>query len=329
MNTRVRSNFFLFLAAIIWGFAFVAQVEVAGLIGDMSFNGVRCLLGAFSLIPVILIFEREKLSRLQWTPYIKYGLLCGTVLFLATNLQQRGIVLMDSAGRAGFLTGLYTVLVPIIGVVFLKKKSSLNIWLGAILAVLGLSLLCLPGSDSANGTSAQDQTLGIIITLIGAVFWALHILFIDRFAHDLSPIKFSASQFFVCGMLSMIGALIFEVESIPTLVEQVVTVKWPILYGGLMSVGIAYTCQVVGQRDANPTAAAIILSTESVFSALGEILFYCLIIRDPEFEMMSVVGWIGCLIMFAGIVASQVTFPKGLFRSKNKRIENPREDLTI
>ena len=316
MNTRVKSNLFLFLAAIIWGFAFVAQVEVAGHIGDMSFNGVRCLLGAISLIPVILIFEREKLSRIQWTPYIKYGLLCGTVLFLATNLQQRGIVLMNSAGKAGFLTGLYTVLVPVISVVFLKKKSSLNIWIGAVLAVLGLSLLCLPGSNSAVGTSAQDQTVGIIITLIGAVFWALHILFIDRFAHDLSPIKFSASQFFICGLLSIIGAAIFEIESIPALVEQVAAVKWPILYGGLMSVGIAYTCQVVGQRDANPTAAAIILSTESVFSALGEILFYCIIVHDPEFEMMSLVGWAGCLIMFAGIVVSQVSFPRRLFSKR-------------
>ena len=316
MNTRVKSNLFLFLAAIIWGFAFVAQVEVAGLIGDMSFNGVRCLLGAFSLIPVILIFEREKLSLTQWTPYIKYGLLCGTVLFAATNLQQRGIVLMNSAGKAGFLTGLYTVLVPVISVIFLKKKSSLNIWIGAVLAVLGLSLLCLPGSNSSVGTSALDQIVGTIITLIGAVFWALHILLIDRLAYDLSPIKFSASQFFICGLLSMIGAAIFEIESIPALIEQVSAVKWPILYGGLMSVGIAYTCQVVGQRDANPTAAAIILSTESVFSALGEMLFYCIIVRDPEFEMMSVVGWIGCLIMFAGIVLSQVSFPKGLFRKR-------------
>ena len=316
MNTRVKSNLFLFLAAIIWGFAFVAQVEVAGHIGDMSFNGVRCLLGAFSLIPVILIFEREKLSLAQWTPYIKYGLLCGTVLFAATNLQQRGIVLMNSAGKAGFLTGLYTVLVPVISVIFLKKKSSLNIWIGAVLAVLGLSLLCLPGSNSAVGTSALDQTVGTIITLIGAVFWALHILLIDRLAYDLSPIKFSASQFFICGLLSIIGAAIFEIESIPALVEQVAAVKWPILYGGLMSVGIAYTCQVVGQRDANPTAAAIILSTESVFSALGEMLFYCIIVRDPEFEMMSPVGWIGCLIMFAGIVVSQVSFPKGLFRKR-------------
>ena len=316
MTTRVISNLFLFLAAIRWGFAFVAQVEVAGHIGDMSFNGVRCLLGAFSLIPVILIFEREKLSLTQWTPYIKYGLLCGTVLFAATNLQQRGIVLMNSAGKAGFLTGLYTVLVPVISVVFLKKKSSLNIWIGAVLAVLGLSLLCLPGSNSAVGTSALDQIVGTIITLIGAIFWALHILLIDRLAYDLSPIKFSASQFFICGLLSIIGAAIFEIESIPSLIEQVSAVKWPILYGGLMSVGIAYTCQVVGQRDANPTAAAIILSTESVFSALGEMLFYCIIVRDPEFEMMSVVGWIGCLIMFAGIVVSQVSFPKGLFRKR-------------
>lgn len=265
---------------------------------------------------MILIFEREKLSLAQWTPYIKYGLLCGTVLFAATNLQQRGIVLMNSAGKAGFLTGLYTVLVPVISVVFLKKKSSLNIWIGAVLAVLGLSLLCLPGSNSAVGTSALDQTVGTIITLIGAVFWALHILLIDRLAYDLSPIKFSASQFFICGLLSIIGAAIFEIESIPALVEQVAAVKWPILYGGLMSVGIAYTCQVVGQRDANPTAAAIILSTESVFSALGEMLFYCIIVRDPEFEMMSPVGWIGCLIMFAGIVVSQVSFPKGLFRKR-------------
>lgn len=316
MSTRLKSNLFLFLTAMIWGFAFIAQVEAAGHIGDMSFNGVRYLLGACSLIPVILIFEREKMTLSQWAPYLKYGLLCGAVLFAATNLQQRGIVLMNSAGKAGFLTGLYTVLVPIISVIFLKKKSSLNIWLGACLAVVGLSFLCLPKSDGAGGVSPKAEALGILLTLIGSVFWALHILFIDKFASKLSPIKFSASQFFICGIICMIGAFAFEVDGLPTLIEQVSEVKIPILYGGLMSVGIAYTCQVIGQRGANPTAAAIIMSTESVFSAVGEAVFYMLIMHDESFEPMPLIGWIGCLIMFAGIVVSQVTLPPILSRKK-------------
>lgn len=311
MSTRTKSNLFLFLTAMIWGGAFVAQVEASGCIGSLSFNGVRYLLGAASLIPVILIFEREKMSRSQWAPYLKYGLLCGTVLFLATSLQQYGITLMHSAGKAGFLTGLYIVLVPLIGVIFLKKKSRINVWLGACLAIFGLSLLCLPGSNPSEVVSARDQTIGAVLTLIGSVFWALHILFIDRFARDVRPIKFSAVQFAFCSALCMIFAAFFEIESVPSLLEQIAQAKFPILYGGLLSVGVAYTCQVIGQRGADPTVAAIILSTESVFSALMEAVFYCLIVRDPDFRLMSPVGWLGCLIMFAGIVVSQLSFSRG------------------
>lgn len=315
MNTKIKSNAFLLLAAMIWGFAFVAQVESAGRIGGVTYSGVRYLLGACSLIPVILLFEREKLTAETLKAYAKSGFFCGCALFIATNLQQIGIVYMKSAGKAGFITGLYTVLVPILSFFLFRKKSGWNIWLGAFLAVGGLALLCLPG-NTASGISQSADRLGFCLVLASAFFWAMHILLIDRLACDLSPIKFSAVQFAVCSVLSLITASLFEIESLPSLWSQIVDARYPILYGGLLSVGVAYTCQVIGQRGADPTAAAIILSTESVFSSLGEMVFYLWLVKAPDYKPMSLLAWLGCALMFAGIVVSQVSFSRPKRESK-------------
>lgn len=306
MNSKLKSNLFLIFTAMIWGFAFVAQQESASTIGGISFNAVRYIIGAVSLVPVILIFERSTLSKADALSYLKYGALCGFILCVASNFQQYGIILMNSAGKSGFLTGLYTVLVPIISFVFLKKKSSANIWVGAGLAVVGLFLLCMPTGKS--DVSPQQELLGIVLTLIGTVFWALHILSIDRFAATLKPITFSLTQFLFCSIFSFIGAGLFEIESVPSLMLQIKATALPLLYGGVMSVGIAYTCQVIGQRGANPTAAAIIMSTESVFSAVGEALFYGLIVNQPDYSGLSATELLGCAIMFGGIVVSQISF---------------------
>lgn len=288
MKVKVQSTVLLFLTAIIWGFAFVAQRVGADYVGTFTFNGIRFLLGSFSLIPVILIFEREAADKkkLLKTSYI--SLAAGTVLFIAASLQQYGVELTGSAGKAGFLTGLYTVLVPVFRF-FLGKKTSVLTFIGAFFAIGGLFFLCMTGNSVSFGK-------GDIVLIIGAVFWAFHILIIDKFVNDVSPLKFSMMQFFVCGVLSVIGALLTETVEISSVKAAAV----PILYGGIMSVGVAYTCQILGQKHSDPTFASIVFSTESVFSAVGGALLLN--------EIMTGRGYFGCALIFVGIVLSQINF---------------------
>lgn len=288
MNKQLKSTLILLTAAIIWGFAFVAQCVVdTNVIGNFTFNGTRFLLGAASLIPIILIFEREDMSKKKWKKLFLAAAAAGTALFMASGLQQYGISLTHNAGKSGFITGLYTVLVPIFGWIIWRNKAGVNTWIAAVLAALGLYLLGV-----SDGLSSIE--VGDFVVFIGAFFWTMHILIIDKMVGDVSPIKFSALQFAVCGLWNMIFALIFE------------TITWsginatamPILYTGLMSTGVAYTCQIIGQKDSDPNYAAIILSTECVFSAIGGAL-----LLD---EVMTTRGYIGCVLIFAGILLSQL-----------------------
>lgn len=287
MKTKAKSTILLFMTAIIWGFAFVAQRVGAEFVGAFTFNGVRFLLGSASLIPVILLFEREKFDKKKLTKTLLVGLGAGLILFIASTLQQLGIEWTGSAGKAGFLTGLYIVLVPMIRFLFGKKTSILT-FIGAIFALAGLFLLCMSGDK-------LSFTKGDIVLIIGAVFWALHILVIDKFVNDISPLKFSMTQFFVCGAVSIICALFTEDISFSAIQSAGI----PILYGGLMSVGVAYTCQTLGQKNADPTFASIVFSTESVFSAIGGAIIL--------HEIMSGRGYLGCVLIFIGIVLSQLT----------------------
>ncbi len=286
MKVKVQSTVLLFLTAIIWGFAFVAQRVGADYVGTFTFNGIRFLLGSFSLIPVILIFEREAADKKKLLKTFYISLAAGTVLFIAASLQQYGVELTGSAGKAGFLTGLYTVLVPVFRF-FLGKKTSVLTFIGAFFAVGGLFFLCMTGNSVSFGK-------GDIVLIIGAVFWAFHILIIDKFVNDVSPLKFSMMQFFVCGVLSVIGALLTETVEISSVKAAAV----PILYGGIMSVGVAYTCQILGQKHSDPTFASIVFSTESVFSAVGGALLLN--------EIMTCRGYFGCALIFVGIVLSQI-----------------------
>ena len=287
MNVKkIKSTFLLFLTAIIWGFAFVAQRVGAEYVGAFTFNGIRFILGALSLIPVILIFEREKFNKEKFKKTLLSGLLAGVVLFIASTLQQYGIEITQSAGKAGFLTGLYIVLVPLIRFV-MGKKTNILTFFGAIFAVIGLFFLCMTGDEISFGT-------GDIVLIIGAFFWAGHILVVDKFVNDISPLKFSMTQFLICGLFSIIGALLTENMELSAIQSAGI----PILYGGLMSVGIAYTCQILGQKDADPTFASIIFSTESVFSAIGGAIIL--------HEIMSGRGYIGCVLIFIGIILSQL-----------------------
>ena len=300
MKDKIKSTSLLFLTAIIWGFAFVAQRVGADYVGAFTFNGVRFLLGAISLIPVILIFEKEKFDKKKFKNTIITGILAGVILFIASSLQQFGIVFTGSAGKAGFLTGLYIVLVPLIRFV-MGKKTSILTFFGAIFAVIGLFFLCMTGDKITFG-------IGDIVLIIGAVFWAAHILVIDKFVNLVSALKFSMVQFLTCGILGIIFALFTETIEVSAIKQAGI----PILYGGLMSVGVAYTCQILGQKKADPTFASIIFSTESVFSAIGGALIL--------HEMMSGRGYLGCVLIFIGIILSQITVDdiKRLGKKRNR-----------
>ncbi len=286
MKTKPKSIFLLFLTAIIWGFAFVAQKVGSQFVGTFTFNGIRFALGAVSLFPVIYFFEKEKKKPEKFKKTLKAGFICGLFLFIASTLQQYGVEITQSAGKSGFITGLYTVLVPILGFVFMRRKTGLLTWVGAVFSVAGLYLLCMTGQTSVG--------LGDLVLLIGAVFWALHILVIDKFVNEISPLRFAQIQFAVCAALSIIFALCFENIEL----SAIKSVYLPILYGGFMSVGVAYTCQILGQKDADPTFSAIIFSTESVFSAIGGVLL--------AGESMTASAYLGCALIFTGIVLSQL-----------------------
>lgn len=286
MKTKFKSTILLFLTAIIWGFAFVAQRVGAEFVGAFTFNGVRFMLGACSLIPVILLFEREKIDLKLLKNNVLPGILAGVVLFIASTLQQYGVEITQSAGKAGFLTGLYTVLVPLIRFVMGKKTSVLT-FIGAVFAVTGLFFLCMTGDEISFG-------LGDVVLIVGAFFWAGHILVVDKFVHTTSPLKFSLIQFVICGILSLIFAFILEDIEFSAIKSAGI----PILYGGIMSVGVAYTCQILGQKESDPTFASIVFSTESVFSAIGGALLLN--------EIMSGRGYFGCVLIFIGIVLSQL-----------------------
>ena len=305
MKTKITATFMLFTTAIIWGFAFVAQVLGSDYVEPFTFNGIRFMIGAASLIPVYGIFEREReltpAQRKTRTKHTAFGALCGGLcLFVASALQQYGATLTRDPGKAGFITGLYTGLTPVFYWLIFRKKSGWNVWLGCILATVGLYLLCL---REGEGTMFG---VGELVLLIGSFFWAGHILVVDRFIDRVSPLRFSSWQFFISGALGLLAGVIFE----DITWSGVWAAKWAILFCGVLSVGIAYTLQVLAQKRSEPTFAAIIFSTESVFAAVGGLLWNLV---TPEAlhvdQEILPIGYVGCLIIFAGIVLSQVSLP--------------------
>ena len=252
--------------------------------GAFMFNGVRFLLGAVSLIPVVYFLERDQGTFKEKIYTALAGIGGGVILFFAASLQQFGVVWTGSAGRSGFITGLYTVLVPILGM-FFGRRAGLLVWVGAISAVIGLYLLSVP--------SAGSIAIGDIVLFIGAFFWAGHIIYVDSFISRIKPIRFSMAQFAACGILSLICAFIFENVTVSALSAGII----PVLYSGFLSVGIAYTLQIVGQKGVEPAKAAIIFSLEALFSAVGGALLLG--------ETMDIRGYAGCAFILAGIIVSQ------------------------
>ena len=281
----------LLLAAIIWGFAFVAQKAGMEFIGPFAFNGIRFVLGAVSLLP-LLMFQKQlfgtttKNSNIRYT--IKGGIILGVVLFIAASFQQVGII-KSTAGDAGFITSLYIIIVPFFGF-FLKHKISKEVWIGALLAVIGLYLLSV--------TKELQMAPGDGLVLASAVFWAIHIIIIGRYAPKTNVLLLSVIQFSVSALLNLIVAFVFEEVHW----SMVTGALYPILYGGIMSIGVAYTLQVVGQRNVAPSKAAIVLSLESVFAVLGGWLLLS--------ETLTFRKGMGALIMLAGLIISQISFEK-------------------
>ncbi len=295
MNTRkvLVSNLILLLAAIIWGFAFVAQRVSIKYVGPFTYNGVRFALGSISLLPVMLLMKNkpsmEAADKGQNKKLFQGGIIAGIFLFTAASLQQIGLI-YTSAGKAAFVTSLYIVFVPVLGI-FLRQRISSGTWFGALMALAGLYLLCV--------TEGLTVSRGDWLELAGAFFWAFHILIIGYFGKHVDVVKLSCIQFVVCSVLSLGTALVFERIELDTLLQAAI----PILYGGIFSVGLAYTLQAVGQKNANPAHAAIILSMESLFAAIGGAMLLKEILHTRELA--------GCALMLAGMLLSQLQSFRG------------------
>lgn len=301
-TATTRSNLMMLLTAVIWGLAFVAQRISMDYIGPFLFNGIRFALGSLSLIPLIM-WQRKRMNQgyaiLPLRSYLWPGIVAGSILFLGASFQQVGLVYTD-AGKAGFITGLYVVLVPVIGILW-GHKTSVAVWIGVLLAVVGLYLLSVSGSLS-------DIVMGDVLVLVGAFFWANHVLVIARLSPKMDPITLSAAQFAVVSVYSFIAST-FNNESYA--LSGLVGALWPILYGGFMSVGVAYTLQVVAQKTAHPAYVSILLSMETVFAAIGGWL-----ILNEQFTTRVVVG---CLVMFAGIITAQLPEIRAALKKSTKR----------
>jgi len=301
VNTRaLRADILLFVTAAIWGLAFVAQRVGMEHVGPLTFNGIRFALGALALVPLTAAMEKRRAPGNLGVDRKRMavgGALLGLALFAGASLQQIGLagpqlagfgLEASTAGKAGFITGLYVVLVPLFGLL-LAQRPGWGTWLGAGLAVVGMYLLSV--------TSDLTISFGDLLVFFGAFFWAGHVLLVGKLSPGLDgvdAIKLSTIQFAACAALSLVGA--FATEEIT--LTGIIGAAPAIAYGGLMSVGVAYTLQVVAQRDAQPAHAAIILSLESVFAALGGWLMLG--------EVLSTRGLIGCGLMLSGMVLSQL-----------------------
>ncbi len=290
MISKIKGDLLLLLTAMIWGFAFVAQRIGMDYIGPFTYNGIRFFIGSTALLPLLIFWIRKDRSIINKNPklIIAGGLVCGSILFIASSLQQIGIQ-STTAGKAGFITGLYLVIVPFIGI-FLKHKIKLNNWIGAFIATIGLYLL--------SGAGRFDLQNGDFLVFLSAFFWAVHILVIGYYSPKLNPILLSCLQFYVCSLLCFITA--FSHEQI--VFANIYKASMPILYGGLLSISVAYTLQVVAQKTRPPEDASIILSMEALFAVIGGWLILS--------ETLTVNAIIGCLLMLAGIILSQLSISK-------------------
>lgn len=291
MKNSAFNNILLLTTAFIWGAGFAGQRAGMEFIEPVTFNCVRSFLGAFSLLLLIIIFKikkgpNEKMNKWEERRYmLKAGILCGLALFFASNIQQMGMV-YTSASKAGFISSLYIIIVPMISI-FLGRKFPPTLWLGIILGAFGLYFLCAVDGFSNIG-------YGDILIMISAVLYSIHILVIDHYAPKIDSVKLSCVQFFVVGLISLIPMFIFENPTI----EGIIACKWALLFTGVVSCGIAYTLQIIAQKNTNPALASLILSFESVFAVLtGYLILH---------EVLTMKEILGCILMFAAVLIAQI-----------------------
>ena len=291
MKQQIKSSLILLLTATIWGVAFVAQSVGMEYIGPFTFNAIRCVLGGLVLIPVILVLKKKKETGAEnqekedkktlWAG----GIACGVILCIASNLQQFGIM-EASVGKSGFFTALYIVMIPVIGI-FIGKRPGIKLWFCVALAVVGMYLLCM--KDGSFTIERAD-----IMLLLCALAFSFHILVVDYFSPKVDGVKMSCIQFFVCGVLSAVRMLFTETPDISN-----IQAAWlPLLYAGLLSCGVGYTLQIVGQKGINPIIASLIMSLESVISALAGWVILGQVLSPKEI--------LGCVLMFVAIIITQI-----------------------
>lgn len=291
MKQQIKSSLILLLTATIWGVAFVAQSVGMEYIGPFTFNAIRCVLGGLVLIPVILVLKKKKETGAEnqekedkktlWAG----GIACGVILCIASNLQQFGIM-EASVGKSGFFTALYIVMIPVIGI-FIGKRPGIKLWFCVALAVVGMYLLCM--KDGSFTIERAD-----IMLLLCSLVFSFHILVVDYFSPKVDGVKMSCIQFFVCGVLSAVGMLFTETPDISN-----IQAAWlPLLYAGLLSCGVGYTLQIVGQKGINPVIASLIMSLESVISALAGWVILGQVLSPKEI--------LGCILMFVAIIITQI-----------------------
>lgn len=288
MKHRTANNLLLALTAFIWGSAFVAQSVGMDHVGPFTFNSIRSFMGGIVLLPVILILRRqsgrtnknEKNGLLLWIG----GICCGIALAAASSLQQIGLI-YTSAGKAGFITAMYILIVPVMGI-FIGKKAGMKTWIGVALAVAGMYFLCI--------TDGFHMSRGDFLVFLCAVIFSVHILLIDYFSPKTDGVALSCIQFFVCGILCAVPMLISERPKI----AEIAGAWMPLAYAGVLSCGVGYTLQIVAQKNTDPTVASLILSLESVFSVLtGWVILG---------EKLSGRELFGCVLVFIAVILAQL-----------------------
>lgn len=300
MSKNLRGSLMLLLTALIWGTAFVAQSAGMDYVGPFTFGAVRTLIGAVVLIPVTMIFWKKR-TPTNPKPYsiknsVLGGVACGLVYTAASNLQQYGIS-QTTAGKAGFITALYIVIVPLLGI-FIGRKVPRILWFCIGAAVLGFYLLCM--------NERLTISRGDFLVLLCAFFFSLHIMVIDHFAaKNVNGVLMSCVQFFTAGLITLVPMLLFEHPTI----EALWNARLTLFYTGAISCGVAYTLQIIAQKDTDPTIATLLMSLESVFAALsGALLLH---------EKMSVKEIVGCILVFTAVIFAQIPLPK-LHRKGNR-----------
>ena len=298
-HNQVRQVVFPILAAFIWGTAFVAQDLCADSIGTFAFNATRYFIAMLALLVVIAVSDKAK-KKNRPTPTAEEkkaankqlwlgGLCCGVALAIASNFQQAGLVAGTDAGKAGFITALYVVLVPVFGL-FFKRKVSLPVWIAVVCSVVALYLLCIKGDVSLAA--------GDLLILVCAVCFAVHILVIDHFTAYCDGVKLSCLQFLFAGIISAVCMFLFETVDFAAIWSCIL----PLLYVGIFSCGVGYTLQILAQKDSNPTVVTILLSLESVFAVIaGAIILH---------QQMTAREYIGCVVMFVAVILAQIQFPE-------------------